>query len=84
MKINAVLQAYAAPALLSGTPSKAPAKSANEAMPTQRRGDSVEISSEGKRRLAHIQGRIESGYYNSPAIADDISDKLSKVLDDIT
>lgn len=45
--------------------------------------DSVEISSEAHNRLARIQNRIQAGYYNSNAIAEDISDKLTKVLNDI-
>lgn len=45
--------------------------------------DSVEISSEAQNRLARIQHRIQAGYYNSSAIAEDISDKLTKVLNEM-
>ena len=83
MKIAAILNAYM-PAKTQG--SKACAKGGGEVQPSPRKpaSDTVEISSEGKRRLARIQSRIDAGYYDSPAVAADISDKLSKVLDEIT
>ncbi len=83
MKIAAILNAYM-PASAQGP--KACAKGSGETQTTPRKptSDTVEISSEGKRRLARIQSRIDAGYYNSPAVTDDISDKLSKVLDEIT
>lgn len=87
MKIAAILHAYAPQELKAQTgASKAPAKGSGEAASASRKStrDTVEISSEGKRRLAHIQSRIDAGYYNSSAVADDISDKLTKVLDELT
>lgn len=87
MNVNAVLQAYAAPAFQASAPAKPPAKGAGEGVSVPRKAplrDIVEISSEGQRRLARVQGRIDAGYYNSPAVTADITDKLSKVLDEIT
>ena len=46
--------------------------------------DSVEISAEARKRLERVKSRINRGFYNSDSVAEDISDKLGGVLDDIT
>ena len=83
MKIAAILNAYM-PASAPGPKACAKGSGETQTAPRKPASDTVEISSEGKRRLARIQSRIDAGYYNSPAVTDEISDKLSKVLDEIT
>ncbi len=87
MKIEQTLQAYAAVAtqVRSGAHASPSRASSDNSVPVRKTSrDTVEISAEGKRRLSMIQNRIDSGYYHSSAVTDDISDKLSKVLDSLT
>jgi hypothetical protein len=80
MRITAVTSAYRqiiAPAkgrLAEGA-------SADE--PRLKKKDRVEISAEARDRLQKIQDRLESGYYSSEAVSEDISDKLGKIFSDM-
>lgn len=49
-----------------------------------RSSDTVQISEEARKRLEKVRQRIEHGYYNTDSVAEDISDKLGEVLDNIT
>lgn len=46
--------------------------------------DSVQISEEARKRLEKVRERIGRGFYNSESVADEISEKLGEVLDNIT
>lgn len=46
--------------------------------------DSVEIDFERLNRLKDIKQKIQTGYYSSRAVADDISEKLGNILDSVT
>ena len=47
------------------------------------RNDSIELSKEGINKLAQVKNNIDSGYYNSDAVAEKITDKISDVLNDL-
>jgi hypothetical protein len=47
------------------------------------RVDKVEISSEGRNRLDLIKARIQSGFYQSKEVTDDISDKLGNAFSNL-
>lgn len=46
--------------------------------------DTVQISDEARKRLEKVRERIDRGFYNSESVAEDISDKLGEVIDNIT
>ena len=46
--------------------------------------DRVEISRDYDNRLERVRQRIRSGFYTSQEVRADLSEKLSKVLDDLT
>lgn len=48
------------------------------------KNDTVQISDEARKRLDKVRDRITRGFYNSDSVAEDISDKLGEVLNDIT
>ena len=82
MRIEGIIAAYSPASLkrASGASSGRDGASGSSA----RKFDSVQISEEARQRLDKVRQRIERGYYNSDSVRDDISDKLSGVLNEIT
>ncbi len=85
MRIEALVANYSPETLRSssGESRSAKARGTYGSVPT-RRTDSVQISDEARKRLDQVQKRIEQGFYNSSSVAEDITDKLGRVLNDIT
>jgi len=83
MRIEGLMAAYSPDTLRSSSGSRI-AKDRQSANPTAKSKDSVEISEEARKRLERVKNRINRGFYDSESVAEDISDKLSSVLDDIT
>lgn len=82
MRIEGLLAAYSPETLRSPAGGRRVSDKGGESSPTtQRKGDIVQISEEARRRLERVRQRIEGGYYNSESVTEDISDKLSGVLD---
>lgn len=46
--------------------------------------DKVEISTQAQDRMSIIKARINSGYYKSDQVSDDITEKLTRYFDDVT
>ena len=88
MRIDAAIQSYMHPAIQKESRINSPrpdsdSKNSNNESPSRiNPKDIVEISSENQSRLAKIQERIQSGFYNTEQVDEDISDKLSKLFDD--
>ena len=62
---------------------KSPKKSTKNSILTKK--DTVEISIDpAKIRLEEIKKKISSGFYSSSVVRNDLTEKLSHVLDDIT
>jgi hypothetical protein len=71
-KLNSRLETYKKPPITAAAKTLFP------------KNDSVEISGETeKKRLELIKKRINSGFYSSSLVKKDLSEKLSKVLDQI-
>ncbi|NLB63711.1 MAG: hypothetical protein GX801_06340 [Fibrobacter sp.] len=80
MRIQAAISAYAPDANRSSASLRNSKK--DDAVSVHKK-DRVEISTEAQRRLAMVKQRIERGYYEKEAVIDDISDKLSGVLESL-
>ena len=50
---------------------------------SKRKIDTVEISAEAKSHFEKIRSRISGGFYNTEQVAQDISDKLGRVMDEL-
>ncbi len=46
--------------------------------------DKVEISTQAQDRISIIKARVNSGYYKSEQVSDDITEKLTRYFDDVT
>ena len=98
MKLSSIIGSYQAQHLKkSQNDSSEPKKNlaANEKPGFSKESASVKISAAGKekleqsgemdsQRLEEIKKRISSGFYNSDAVDDDIANKLSNILDDMS
>lgn len=82
MRLSSIQSAYSARELqLPVKAVRASEKEAPAAKTTKK--DKVELSSEGMSRLEKIQQKVKSGYYNNEAVNEDISDKLSKLFNEM-
>lgn len=82
MRIEALLSTYSPDALRPGE-SRSSKGRVDRAMNSEKKSDRVEISEEARKRLDRVKQRILKGYYDSDAVADDISDKLSGVIESL-
>lgn len=82
MRIEGIMAALSPDALRSGSGGARVQKDRTGA--PVRSTDSVQISEEARKRLEKVRQRIDRGFYNSESVAEDISEKLGEVLDNIT
>jgi hypothetical protein len=84
MRIDGLLAAYSPEALKSPSGGARTRERSGDSSIPSRKADSVQISSEAREHLEKVRKRIESGFYDSESVAEDISDKLGGVLDEMT
>lgn len=85
MRIEALIATYSPESLRSSSGESRSARArGNSESVSSKKADSVQISPEARKRLERVQQRITQGFYNSESVAEDITDKLSGVLNDIT
>lgn len=90
MRIDAAIQSYVNP--VNSKDSQAARRISKETASTQTKRlsedskhDRVELSQEAQDahdRLARVRARLESGYYQSQEVDEDISEKLSKYFEE--
>jgi len=82
MRIEALLSAYSPDAMRPGESRASRGRSA-QASGSAHKNDRIEISDEARKRLDRVRQRIQNGFYDKDAVADDISDKLSGVIESL-
>lgn len=90
MRIDAAIQSYVNPVNSKDSQvSRRISKDTNSASPRRQASNSqqdrVELSREAQdahNRLARVRARLESGYYQSKEVDEDISEKLSKYFEE--
>lgn len=82
MRISSVISAYMPNALR--TPEGGRKALAQGLQESTRQGDRVIISEGAMERFQKAQARVASGYYNQDSVADDISEKMTRILDELT
>jgi len=83
MRIEGIIANYS-PAVLRNSAGGARSSKDRPNESTSTRKDSVQISDEARKHLERVRGRIERGFYNSDSVKEEISDKLSGVLNEIS
>jgi len=82
MRIEGIIASYSPETLRSPAGGARSSKERTGSSNTPK--DSVEFSPEARKRLERVLGRIDKGFYNSDSVREEISDKLSGVLDELT
>ncbi|HSQ42952.1 MAG TPA: hypothetical protein VLM37_11795 [Fibrobacteraceae bacterium] len=81
MRIEGLIAAYSAETIQGcGSNGRTKGRSGTSAG----KSDSVQISEEARKKLDRIRKRLNDGFYDSESVAEDISDKLSGVLDQLS
>lgn len=83
MRIETIISAYAPDAKRPSAVSRHDKSENASKTATHAKKDRVEISGEAQRRLDLIKNRIDRGYYQKSAVLEDISDKLSGVMESL-
>lgn len=82
MRIDSAIKSYLSPHEDPNSRSNKRIHSADKA-PKKKSRDRVELSVESQDQIARVKARIQSGYYNSSEVTDDISEKLGKYFDEV-
>lgn len=83
MRIEGIIAAYSPESVRNSASASRGIRERSATEGGVRRKDSVEISDAARKHLEKVRSRIEHGFYNSDSVADDISDKLTGVLDEM-
>ena len=83
MRIDGFIATYSPESLKSSSGGVRSKERSSDSSGSSRK-DSVQISDEARQRLEKVRKRIENGFYDSESVAEDISDKLGGVLDEVT
>jgi len=84
MRIDGLIAAYSPEVLRNAPGGSRSRERSGDSSAAARKSDSVQISDEARKRLDKVRQRIDSGFYDSESVAEEISDKLGSVLDDVT